>query len=48
MTYGEAPAMVVGGVGVSGASADEDEHCALAGAHAAGYRTDPEKSALDV
>lgn len=26
------PTKVVGGVGVSGASADEDEHCAIAGA----------------
>ena len=37
---------VVGAVGVSGASADEDEHCALAGAHACGFTTEPAKSAL--
>lgn len=30
-----APLRVVGGVGVSGASADEDEHCALVGAQGA-------------
>ena len=35
---------VVGAIGVSGAAADEDEHCALAAAHAIGLATDPAKS----
>ena len=38
---------VIGAVGVSGASADEDEHCAIVGARAGGFSTEPEKSALD-
>lgn len=38
---------VVGAVGVSGASADEDEHCALAAALAVGLTTEPAKSALE-
>ena len=37
---------VVGAVGVSGASSDEDEHCAILGAHAVGLFTDPPQSAL--
>ena len=38
--------VVVGAVGVSGASADEDEHCALAAAHAVSLATEPAESAL--
>ena len=38
---------VVGAIGVSGASADEDEHCAVVGAHACGFATEPAKSALE-
>ena len=37
---------IVGAIGVSGASADEDEHCALAGAHAVGLITEPAASVL--
>ena len=37
---------VVGAIGVSGASADEDEHCAIAGAQAVGLVTEPTHSAL--
>ena len=37
---------VVGAIGCSGASADEDEHCALAGAQACGFKTEPAQSAL--
>ena len=37
---------IVGSIGVSGASADEDEHCAIAGGLAAGLVTEPAKSAL--
>ena len=37
---------VVGSIGVSGASADEDEHCAIAGGQAVGLVTEPSKSAL--
>ena len=37
---------VVAAVGVSGASADEDEHCALAAARAVGLATEPGASAL--
>jgi uncharacterized protein GlcG (DUF336 family) len=37
---------VVGAIGVSGASADEDEHCAIVGAQAIGLRTQPSESAL--
>lgn len=37
---------VIGAIGVSGASADEDEHCAVVGAHACGFQTEPAKSAL--
>ena len=37
---------VVGAIGVSGAAADEDEHCALVGAHAVGLATEPAASAL--
>ena len=38
---------VVGAIGVSGASAEEDEHCAVVGARAVGLRTEPAESALD-
>ena len=41
-----ADGVVVGAVGVSGASADEDEHCALAAAHAVSLATEPAESAL--
>ena len=37
---------VVGAIGVSGASSDEDEHCAILGAHAVGLVTEPAMSAL--
>ncbi len=37
---------VIGAIGVSGASADEDEHCAVVGAHVCGFQTEPAKSAL--
>lgn len=37
---------VVGAIGVSGASADEDEHCAVVGAHAVGLVTEPAQSPL--
>ena len=37
---------VVGAIGVSGASADEDEHCAVIGGRAAGLVTEPASSAL--
>lgn len=37
---------IVGAIGVSGASADEDEHCAIAGAHAIGLVTEPAASVL--
>ena len=38
---------VVGAIGVSGASADEDEHCAVIGGQAAGLVTEPPQSVLD-
>merc|ERR1712078_718787 len=37
---------VVGAIGVSGAAADEDEHCALTAAQSIGLVTEPSKSAL--
>jgi glc operon protein GlcG len=37
---------VIGAIGVSGASADEDEHCAIVGAQACMFKTEPAKSAL--
>ena len=37
---------VVGAIGVSGASADEDEHMAIVGAQACGFKTEPATSAL--
>ena len=37
---------VIGAIGVSGASADEDEHCAIVGAQAVGLVTEPPRSAL--
>lgn len=37
---------VVGAVGVSGASADEDEHCAIVAGQALGLGTEPAKSTL--
>ena len=42
-----ASGQVVGAVGVSGASADEDEHCALVAARTVGLVTEPATSALD-
>ena len=36
----------VGAVGVSGAAADEDEHCAITAAQAVGLVTEPATSAL--
>ena len=38
--------IVLGAIGVSGASADEDEHCAIVGAQSVGCVTEPPKSAL--
>jgi uncharacterized protein GlcG (DUF336 family) len=37
---------VVGAIGVSGASADEDEHCAIVGAQVVGLDTEPPRSAI--
>ena len=37
---------VVGAIAVSGASSDEDEHCAILGAHAVGLLTEPAQSRL--
>jgi len=37
---------VVGAIGVSGASADEDEHCAITAAQSIGLLTEPSASAL--
>ena len=37
---------IVGAIGVSGASADEDEHCAIAGAAAIGLQTEPSCSSI--
>ena len=37
---------VVGSIGVSGARSDEDEHCAILGAQAAGLTTEPGASSL--
>jgi len=37
---------VVGAIGVSGAASDEDEHCAILGAHAVGLYTEPAQSRL--
>ena len=37
---------ILGAIGVSGASADEDEHCAIVGAQSVGCATEPPKSAL--
>jgi hypothetical protein len=37
---------VIGAIGVSGASADEDEHCAIVGAQSVGLVSEPAKSAL--
>ncbi|KAJ1636454.1 hypothetical protein T492DRAFT_959049, partial [Pavlovales sp. CCMP2436] len=42
----DAASNVVGAVGVSGASADEDEHCAILAAQAVGLTTEPAASAL--
>ena len=36
----------IGAIGVSGASADEDEHCAIVGAQTVGLLTEPSSSAL--
>jgi glc operon protein GlcG len=38
--------IVVGAIGVSGASADEDEHCAVIGAQICGFVTEPATSPL--
>ena len=38
---------VVGSIGVSGASADEDEHCAIAGVKAVGLAPEPSQSPLE-
>ena len=38
---------VIGAIGVSGASADEDEHMAIVGAQACGFKTEPATSALN-
>jgi len=38
---------VIGAIGVSGASADEDEHCAIVGAQACGFTTEPAKSSCN-
>jgi len=40
------PATTVGAVGISGASADEDEHCAVLAAKAVGLLSEPPDSAL--
>mmetsp|Transcript_643 Transcript_643/g.1749 ORF Transcript_643/g.1749 Transcript_643/m.1749 type:complete len:158 (-) Transcript_643:45-518(-) len=37
---------VVGAIGVSGASSEEDEHCGVAAARAVGLASDPAESAL--
>ena len=42
----DADGNVVGAIGVSGASADEDEHCAIVGGQAIGLLTSPAESAL--
>ena len=42
----DASGRVVGAIGVSGASADEDEHCAIVGGQAVGLATEPPQSAL--
>ena len=42
----ESPPKIAGAVGVSGASADEDEYCALMSAHASGFLTDPPLAAI--
>ena len=42
----ESDGVVVGAIGVSGATADEDEHLAIVAAQALGLQTDPLKSAL--
>ena len=39
---------VIGAIGVSGAAADEDEHCAITGAQAVGLLTEPAMSQLGV
>ena len=37
----DATGMAVGAVGISGDASDKDEYCAIAGAHAAGFATEP-------
>ena len=37
----DAAGMAVGAVGISGDASDKDEYCAIAGAHAAGFATEP-------
>jgi len=39
--------VVVGAIGVSGASADEDEHCSVVGGQAVGFQTSPADSPLN-
>jgi uncharacterized protein GlcG (DUF336 family) len=43
----DATSAIVGSIGVSGASADEDEHCAIVGARACGLATTPSDSPLE-
>lgn len=38
---------VIGAIGVSGASADEDEHCGVVGGRAVGFVTEPSATALE-
>ena len=44
--FRDASKNILGAIGVSGASADEDEHCAIVGAQSVGVVTEPAKSAL--
>mmetsp|Transcript_37612 Transcript_37612/g.62281 ORF Transcript_37612/g.62281 Transcript_37612/m.62281 type:complete len:189 (-) Transcript_37612:121-687(-) len=37
---------IIAAIGVSGASADEDEHCAIIGGKAMGFQTEPAESVL--
>lgn len=42
----DAAGHIIGAIGVSGAASDEDEHCAILGAHAVGLVTEPANSRL--
>ena len=42
----DAASNVVGAIAVSGAASDEDEHCAILGAHAVGLISEPAESRL--